>query len=269
MTKRRTLGSGKIKDALRQVQLAAAVAAVVVRGGWCRNARGARMYVNLGDRRGAELARKRGCLDPELARAWTELVRRERPELVVDVGANYGEIVAATDYPDARDILLIEPNPLVLPFLRRSVAGWSDPRIRLIECAAGEARNRLPLHLSPSWSGTTSLVNPREDSFTTEVDLIPLREVLPSGEGTVLIKIDVEGAELAVLKGLPRQGGRRVVALIEHEHLGKDELAELSDVWSMSAIARGTGTLIDLRGGDICGLAKQEILRDLVLTPLE
>ena len=37
-----------------------------------------------------------------------------------------------------------------------------------------------------------------------EVDVIPLDEVVPAGERVDVVKIDVEGAELAVLQGMTR-----------------------------------------------------------------
>ena len=59
-----------------------------------------------------------------------------KPDLVLDIGTNYGEIALCCRYTPETKNLLFEPNPRILPFLRKSVASHYDTeRMELVEAA--------------------------------------------------------------------------------------------------------------------------------------
>jgi FkbM family methyltransferase len=140
------------------------------------------------------------------------------PTTVIDVGANAGQfsLAALALWPGAR-IVALEPLPEAA---RRFAALFADePQVRLVEAAAGRAEGTAELHLSarrdsssllPIGAGQTRVFPGTQETGTVRVRVAPLPALL-TGEPLdppVLLKIDVQGAELDVLAGaealLPR-----------------------------------------------------------------
>lgn len=131
---------------------------------------------------------------------------------VIDVGAHHGQFAtfAARRFPDAR-IVCVEPYGPARERLHR-LRGLL-PQITVAPYAAGAAPGIAPLHISRE-SDSSSLL-PILESYTeafpgTEevgedmVDVRPLDEIVGDVVLPVLLKIDVQGTELAVLRGAPR-----------------------------------------------------------------
>jgi FkbM family methyltransferase len=124
-----------------------------------------------------------------------------------DIGANFGlhAVTAARLHPEAT-VVAFEPNPSehARLLLHRS---WNAPQLVTSSLALSDSAGVLPLHLGPPGnSGMTTLTPWSAASYTGTVlvalvrgdDLIA-RAVLPA---PTVIKLDVEGHELAVLRGL-------------------------------------------------------------------
>lgn len=60
-----------------------------------------------------------GALDEEAIRAWRRARRLVDPDLVLDIGCNYGEVLLSTSY--AAEVHAFEPNPSVTRRLKRSL----------------------------------------------------------------------------------------------------------------------------------------------------
>jgi FkbM family methyltransferase len=119
----------------------------------------------------------------------------------VDIGANVGAILRwiTTAAPSGRHVAF-EP----VPFLRqRLVEAFPDVDVRgeaLSDCA-GSAEFRV-VRESPSRSGLAPNNVPSNSHVDSiAVEMARLDDVLPSGFVPRLVKIDVEGAELEVLRG--------------------------------------------------------------------
>jgi FkbM family methyltransferase len=118
----------------------------------------------------------------------------------VDVGAHIGSIIAAVrrHVPDTR-IIAIEAMPEKCASLRSRF-----PNIRVHQCAAGESDAEMTFYVNTELSGYSSLVKPRE-SANHQVTCIsvPVRRLddLVSEDKVDVVKIDVEGAELGVIRG--------------------------------------------------------------------
>jgi len=122
----------------------------------------------------------------------------------VDVGANFGlyTIMMCKSRPDQSKILAIEPDPSYYRFLAENIA--------LNKC-----RNVTALNIA-AWSTTSKLAirrhmfgGPMEDSVGEHtggvIDARPLDQVFSDYEIIPrLVKIDVEGAEYEVLRGMER-----------------------------------------------------------------
>jgi FkbM family methyltransferase len=122
----------------------------------------------------------------------------------VDVGANKGDfslIAARTAGPEGR-VIAFEPGPENATWARKSVELNGYPNVELLEVALSDSEGEAKLHLGRR-SGWHSLVSRPVDQDTITVRTRTLDTVLAErGSPTVdMLKIDVEGSELAVLRG--------------------------------------------------------------------
>lgn len=141
--------------------------------------------------------------------------------LVVDVGANRGDFAAAVRQLESRSrVLCIEPVPANASALRRRFEG--DPSITVSEVAASDQDGAAILHVTDT-TELSSLLRPGKglsdygaaarvieevDVTTTTLDALVTSDVL-------VLKVDVQGHEAAVLRGAERTLGRTNVVLIE------------------------------------------------------
>lgn len=135
--------------------------------------------------------------EPEL-RLLPRLCPRE--EAALDVGANYG-VYTWHLRRSAAEVVAFEPQPIAAAFLRRAFGA----RVRIEEVAlsdeAGEVVLRVPNDRMLDGCATIEPSNALADISTSAVR-VPRRRLDDYGFGRVgLIKIDVEGHELAVLRG--------------------------------------------------------------------
>lgn len=126
-----------------------------------------------------------------------------RDEITLDIGANYG-IYAWHATRWSKSVVLFEPQPDIACFLRSAFGG----RVRVEEVAlshaAGEAVMRVPVDRMLNGCATVEAENTLQSVGTREVR-VPLRTLDNYGFAPVgFVKIDVEGHELAVLRGASR-----------------------------------------------------------------
>ena len=134
-----------------------------------------------------------------------------RPVTIVDVGANVGQfsLMAAELHPSAR-IYAFEPIPRAADRFERVFTG--NPRVSIARCAIGESRRTDMLHLSgrddsssllPIAELQTSMHPETAEIGQIKVEVKPLDQILTEADlgKPALLKIDVQGAELEVLKG--------------------------------------------------------------------
>ncbi len=127
--------------------------------------------------------------------------------VVWDVGANFGLHCATLGHlrPDLR-IVAFEPNPREHARLLRH-REWNAPNMQTCTVALSDRRAYLPLHLGPAGnSGMTTLSPWSEATYSGKVMVAAARGDDLIAEGLFpaphVIKIDVEGHEAAVLRGL-------------------------------------------------------------------
>lgn len=132
-------------------------------------------------------------------------------DTVIDVGANigYDTLLAAHCVGPAGRVFAIEASPSVHALLRCNLALNHVPQVTSYQMAVCAAACRVPVYLhDPSNLGGTTIVPSvaRDRSTTLEamVDGKPLAEIVPRDAllNARLIKIDVEGAEWPVVRGL-------------------------------------------------------------------
>ena len=117
-------------------------------------------------------------------------------DLILDLGANVG--ASATwlhdRFPEAR-IIAVEPDPRNAEMLRRNTAAYCA--ISVIEAAVGPEEGTATILLArESWA--SRLVEPHAEG-TASVRVVTIPSLLGDDPGRVLIKMDIESSEWAVL----------------------------------------------------------------------
>jgi FkbM family methyltransferase len=153
------------------------------------------------------LARTMAQVDPALLRLASEVVRRG--DTVWDIGANMGlfSFAAAVVAGAEGRVLAIEPDTDLVGLLRRSAAGAAGHApVEILPAAVSDdlsvarfhiaRRNRATSHLAGF--GTAMAGGVRSTRLVPTVTLDWLAARFPAPD---VLKIDVEGAELAVLAG--------------------------------------------------------------------
>ncbi len=175
------------------------------------------VFVDLRDSRGRAIYKRKtytpdtGELVPKLWQASFVLY----PSYFLDIGANYGEVSLTTKYPEnTKKIYLIEPNPNITKALQKSIHFYPDnKKIELISKAASIIDNeKIVLNVPETSTGLGSIIStiPKKLYFEIgqeqfEVSTITLNTLLSNlNSQLVVLKIDVEGSEIDVLKGAER-----------------------------------------------------------------
>lgn len=208
---------------------------------------GARIWFDPSDTRGAAVSKSAGDVNPASTRLWRAAVELTNFRCVVDVGANYGEMLAAIDLSGADTVIAYEPNERVARALRRTATDL-DHRIEVRAVALGsvpEATVHFNVH--PTWSGKSRVViDPSRAS--TEVPSTSLDHDVPTTPESLVVKIDVEGSELDVIAGMHRlmQESELVVIMLEILHMSVQQVSELTRTWPTYVLDHRTGDLVRL-----------------------
>lgn len=124
----------------------------------------------------------------------------------IDVGANIGLMLlpAARKVGPGGRIIAVEPGQRVAGCLARTIAlNGITQQVRLHRCAAGETAGEANLNVGQVLSHASLL--PLPGSSTAErVQIRPLDELVEPGERIRLVKIDAEGFEPQVWRGMRR-----------------------------------------------------------------
>jgi FkbM family methyltransferase len=177
-----------------------------------------------------------------------------RPDcVVVDAGANIGlfSLRIARAHPGAR-LIAVEPAPETCALLRHNLADAGITEVEVVQAALGERTGRTTLtvfrHLPanstdrpqqkpPQWEASVraSETDPAvaDEHLATdqvEVDVVRLSDVLPDGGPIDLLKVDVEGGELDVLRGVDAADWPRIAQVVAEVHDIDGRLAAVLDL---------------------------------------
>lgn len=169
-----------------------------------------RILVNANDFRGFKIF-STGGTQKEKVFLWRTFLNFA-PEIVIDVGANYGEFSAAAAATGVRGIA-IEANPNVAACLNETLKSY--PNYRLKNMAASDREGRLQFFFNGSASGSGSMSSelPASEFGSLRVGRVEavdipcgtldriVREEFGELPSSIVMKVDVEGFELSVLTG--------------------------------------------------------------------
>lgn len=161
-------------------------------------------------------------------------------DLCFDIGANLGQTIEAL-LPLGARVVSLEPNPACHPVLHRQF-GRAE-RVTLVHKAVGSAPGKAQLNAA----GTASTASMRDDwpfetTETIDVEVITLDSLIDTYGRPCLLKVDVEGFEVEVFKGLSQP--IRFIYFEMHRHeLERAEqiLAHLGSIGEIEGIRVASG----------------------------
>jgi FkbM family methyltransferase len=136
----------------------------------------------------------------------------EPDSVVLDIGANFG-LYTATSASLMRDhgrLYSFEANPHTFDLLKRTLYAnrlAHRPNITAVNALVGESTGRGTLHYLPEFLGGATMTDIGQgggSKRSIELDMISIDEFLPAGLAVDLVKIDVEGHEPFVMRGMQK-----------------------------------------------------------------
>jgi FkbM family methyltransferase len=201
-------------------------------------------------------------VDPNVRRARVaerQFYRRliNEGDLCFDVGANLGQTVESWINANVR-IIAVEPNPFCVQTIRWEFGG--DPNVTIVEQAVGSTTGFADLH----FEGTDATGSLREDwpfpnRMVRRVPVTTLDELIARFGRPRLCKIDVEGYEVEVFKGLSQP-----IPIITFEFHGNEVARALECLARLEAI--GTIQAASVVNAEMTGYLSENVgkYRDLV-----
>jgi FkbM family methyltransferase len=185
------------------------------------------------------------AFEPETVAAFVAATKAA-PECVIDVGAYTGLFTLLAHRAKAREIIAIEPNRESAARIRQNLT-LNKAKATLLNGAASDHAAIGYIEVRDEQrTGLSSLAKLTTDT-SAQPTLIVTVDTLPRDYRVTVIKIDVEGHELQVLKGA------RATIEMHHPTLivevksgnGGDRRAEVSEY--LSALGYGEGQVLDGR----------------------
>lgn len=173
------------------------------------------LHVDRREPRGHGVLKHQAAGQPDSKALWRAAIRKLQPKIVVDVGLNYGEFLFDESYlPDAV-LVGVEANPALRVWLEKSAADHPNrSQIQLaFALASDQAGPPKTFYVDPKSSGRSSAVLRGDTADNQEVYEVPTITVDSyfdqlSDEDlaarNAVFKVDVEGYEVYVLRGMRR-----------------------------------------------------------------
>ena len=163
-----------------------------------------------------------GGYEPETSQLLGLLLRPG--DTFVDIGANNGYFAILASRYVGREgrVLAVEPNPLAVERLKRNVDlnGLNDS-VRILPLALGEVDEETDLYVSKFEDGWASVIPFAGAREPFRVRVARLDNLLESGAASLVLKLDAEGAEISILRGMAKllEHTQNLAIILEWNHL--------------------------------------------------
>lgn len=208
----------------------------------------------------------RGLLEPGLIRYLESILK---PGAVfADAGANIGIVTlfAARLAGDSGKVYSFEPAPRTFAILKDNIQvnGFLESgRIDFRQLALADKSGEMPFCVYPANSGHNTLFPGTTPGETIQVRTAALDEVIPAGSRLDAVKVDAEGAEHLIWRGMQRlladNPGIHVILEYDPAHLRR---AGVDPGGFLDEIAAGGFTISRIQepGGEPLPVSKEELL---------
>ncbi len=170
------------------------------------------------------------------------------PKTIIDVGSNIGQFaVASSKIFEGVRLICIEPNQFLIEKLKKNLSYVS--KLDVINCAVGEARGMTTFYINQD-SQVSSILKLGNDRLRMFPSSMPKKELVINidtldniidsmdGLGKVLLKLDVQGVEAAVLKGAEKTLQRVEWVVIEiafaNLYCGESTFGDIDEIMKYS-----------------------------------
>jgi FkbM family methyltransferase len=201
---------------------------------------------------------------------WRVLLAEGNWTYIIDIGANYGEMLVGADLPPSATIIAVEPNPYIVPHLERTIREYGC-RVDVIAKAVSAQSGTADLIVDRTYSGLSCIagLQSKSENHVVEIFKVPattLTEIVETRDSDkpirALVKIDVEGHEYQILRGARKliECAEVFVALVEILHATDDEIDWLLGHFAIE--------LYDIEAADLVRVdaATATELRDMIVT---
>ncbi|MBX9765703.1 MAG: FkbM family methyltransferase [Bdellovibrionales bacterium] len=240
-----------------------------------------RMYLDLHDRWGVSAyILKHGGYDTTLTKIAAKILGSGKG-CILDIGANIGFWSLFFSKISGRSkIYAYEPAPDNLSLLAKNIAlNSATSAVQIIPKALGETRSRLDLYISEDNAGDHQLYSTQEARRHVQVEVESFDEEHPD-ELVDFIKIDVQGFEPFVIKGLTRalQKNEHVKIIMEYwpmgiQRAGADPIEMLQRLKEMGfimwAVVPNSGAIQKVTPESARDLCQGDVHTDLILSRSE
>ncbi len=146
---------------------------------------------------------------PNSTKLWRKLVDHFKPDVVMDIGLNYGECLFGTHYPPHATLFGFEANPKVFAYASRSreLHPARDSITLVNALISNRSGPDQELFVDPNWSGTASAISSIHEADKTVKFMVPVRAlsdlVKPAAvqNQKLIFKLDIEGYEPKAMAG--------------------------------------------------------------------
>ena len=128
----------------------------------------------------------------------SDLLKFELPDVLIDIGANIGEVSFYGWIIGIKRIISVDPDPIAFECLEFNLSGTSAE----LDCRAlGESSGDVTFY-SKAHSADSSLFKPEGESIKVQVEAITLKRFFEDNSitGNILLKMDAEGFEPEILR---------------------------------------------------------------------
>ena len=187
-----------------------------------RKVQGSKMYLNLKDKGISKDLALDGIREPESTKMVKKIIKEG--DTVVDIGANIGYYVLMESQlvGEKGKVYAIEPVPDNVNVLKNNIKLNNYANVKVFQMAIGNMDTTKKMHIS-SLSNWHSFINHKRGIIKAiDVKVVPLDKFLKDKEYPDFIRMDVEGYEYQILKGMKTILGKRkpLKLFIElHPHL--------------------------------------------------
>jgi len=177
------------------------------------------------------------------AQFWRSACRQLNPNIVLDVGLNYGECLFSCDYDSQARLIGIEANEGLRHCVEKSKNAHPNGSQMEIHFALASDTHRQAsdFYVMQHWSGGSTAIaevtdEVKADYKKVETKSLRIDELLKStlqSDQLLLFKIDVEGFEPAVLRGMEESvhAVETAIGLIEYDTKLLDQSADSAEMF--------------------------------------